>query len=104
MVLTTIFIGFINRIRGDSNTLNITWALDELKDLSAGNVFQLLALLKRNNITLVSAFPDPDPDTLSLFAHRYTVEPDRRLSSVILDDDRLYAEPAAPTEEFAHVQ
>ncbi|WP_339080616.1 ATP-binding protein [Pseudomonas sp. TMP9] len=104
LVLTTIFIGFINRIRGDSNTLNITWALDELKDLSAGNVFQLLALLKRNNITLVSAFPDPDPDTLSLFAHRYTVEPDRRLSSVIIDDDRLYTEPAALRKEFAHVQ
>ncbi len=102
LVLTTIFIGFINRIRGDVSSVNITWALDELKDLSAGNVYQLLRLLERNNITLVSAFPDPDPDTLALFAHRYMVEPDRRLSSVIIDDGLGYTEPA-PTEGLAHV-
>lgn len=102
LVLTTIFIGFINRIRGDVRSVNITWALDELKDLSAGNVYQLLRLLERNNITLVSAFPDPDPDTLALFSHRYMVEPDRRLSSVIIDDDSLYTAPA-PTEGLTHV-
>ena len=81
LVLATIFVAFINRIRRDAN-VNITWALDELKDLDAGNVVSLVELLERNNITLVSAFPDPDPDTLALFKHRFTVEPDRRLASV----------------------
>lgn len=102
LVLATIFVAFINRIRKDAN-VNIVWALDELKDLDAGNVVGLVDLLERNNITLVSAFPDPDPDTLALFRHRFTVEPDRRLASV-----QLAAFPdlgmTAPTEqEASHV-
>lgn len=84
LILVTIFIAFINRIRRTA-PVNIVWALDELKDLDSGNVPQLMALLKRNNITLVSAFPDPDPDTLSLFKHRFTVEPDRRLAEVKIE-------------------
>jgi hypothetical protein len=90
LVLATIFVAFINRIRRDAK-VNIVWALDELKDLDAGNVVGLIDLLRRNNITLVSAFPDPDPDTLALFKHRFTVEPDRRLAEVRvnMDDDIL---------------
>ncbi|WP_022952779.1 ATP-binding protein [Leucothrix mucor] len=84
LILVTIFIAFINRIRRNA-PVNIVWALDELKDLDSGNVPQLMALLKRNNITLVSAFPDPDPDTLSLFKNRFTVEPDRRLAEVKIE-------------------
>ena len=85
--MATIFVAFINRIRRDAK-VNIVWALDELKDLDGGNVVGLVDLLARNNITLVSAFPDPDPDTLALFRHRFTVEPDRRLAEVrvALDD------------------
>ncbi|WP_308636158.1 ATP-binding protein [Massilia brevitalea] len=85
LVLVSIFIAFINRIRRDA-AVNIVWSLDELKDLDSGNVNQLLALLKRNDITLVSAFPDPDTDTLALFKHRFTVEPDRRLAEVWIDE------------------
>ena len=58
-----------------------------MKDLDSGNVIKLLELLDRNNITLVSAFPDPDPDTLALFKHRFTVEADRRLAEVRIMDD-----------------
>lgn len=85
LVLVSIFIAFINRIRRDA-AVNIVWSLDELKDLDSGNVNQLLPLLKRNDIALVSAFPDPDPDTLALFKHRFTVEPDRRLAEVWIDE------------------
>ena len=81
LVLATIFVAFINRIRRNAQ-VNIIWALDELKDLDGGNVVGLIELLKRNNITLVCAFPDPDPDTMALFRHRFTVEPDRRLAEV----------------------
>lgn len=84
LVLATIFVAFINRIRRNS-PVNIVWALDELKDLDAANVVALVALLQRNHITLVSAFPDPDPDTLALFQHCFTIEPDRRLAQVQLD-------------------
>jgi hypothetical protein len=92
LVLVTIFVAFINRIRRQA-PVNIVWALDELKDLDSGNVPALLELLRRNNITLVSAFPDPDPETLALFQHRFTVEPDRRLAEVCID----------LTGEFDHV-
>lgn len=92
LVLVIIFVAFINRIRRHAQ-VNIVWALDELKDLDSGNVPALLKLLERNNITLVSAFPDPDPETLALFRHRFTVEPDRRLAEVRI----------GLAEEFAHV-
>ncbi|WP_373974147.1 ATP-binding protein [Chitinibacter sp. SCUT-21] len=96
LVLVSIFVAFINRIRRDAN-VNIVWALDELKDLDSGNVVHLIELLKRNQITLVSAFPDPDPETLELFNHCFTVEPDRRLMQVRV------ADPFLLDEEPVHV-
>jgi hypothetical protein len=81
LVLATIFVAFINRIRRNAN-VNIIWALDELKDLDSGNVVALIELLQQNNITLACAFPDPDPETMELFQHRFTVEPDRQLAQV----------------------
>ena len=86
LILVMIFVAFINRIRRHT-PVNIVWALDELKDLDSGNVPALLKLLHHNDITLVSAFPDPDPETLELFRHCYTVEPDRRLAEVRLASD-----------------
>jgi len=47
-------------------------------------------------VTLISAFPDADPEVLRLFAHRYTILEERRIASVVLDDD---LEPAQPREE-----
>ena len=35
--------------------------------------------IKRNAITLASAFPDPDAEVLALFRHRFSVEEGRRL-------------------------
>lgn len=102
LVLATIFVAFINRIRRDAK-VNIVWALDELKDLDGGNVVGLVDLLARNNITLVSAFPDPDPDTLALFRHRFTVEPDRRLAEVRVALDDAGAETADQELEASYV-
>lgn len=102
LVLATIFVAFINRIRRDAK-VNIVWALDELKDLDGGNVVGLVDLLARNNITLVSAFPDPDPDTLALFRHRFTVEPDRRLAEVRVALDDAGAESADQELEASYV-
>ncbi|MEA1053807.1 ATP-binding protein, partial [Lamprobacter modestohalophilus] len=44
-----------------------------------GNIEALLRILRRNNITLVSAFPDPDAEVLALFRRRFSVEEGRRL-------------------------
>lgn len=76
IVLVLIFIGFINRVRG-SSPVNVVWALDEIKDLDVGNVELLMDILTRNNITLVSACPDPDPDVLALFKNRCSIRADR---------------------------
>jgi len=78
LILCVIFIAFINRIRRRAK-VEVVWALDELKDLDIGNIEALLAILERNAITLVSAFPDPDTDVLALFRHRFSVEEGRRL-------------------------
>ena len=78
LILCVIFIAFINRIRRGA-PVEICWALDELKDLDIGIIEALLTILRRNAITLVSAFPDPDADVLALFRHRFSVEEGRRL-------------------------
>jgi DNA repair exonuclease SbcCD ATPase subunit len=76
IVIVLIFVAFINRIRGNA-PVNVVWALDEIKDLDLGNVELLMDILKRNNITLVSACPDPDPDVLALFRNRRSIKLDR---------------------------
>ncbi|WP_295433249.1 ATP-binding protein [uncultured Thiodictyon sp.] len=87
LILCVIFIAFINRIRRQAS-VEVVWALDELKDLDIGNIEALLAILKRNAITLVSAFPDPDAEVLALFRHRFSVEEGRRLVEArVLDTD-----------------
>lgn len=86
LVLVSIFIAFLNRLRRGA-PVNFVWALDELKDLDSTNTEALIALLARNNITLASAFPDPDVETLLLFKHRFVVEPDRQLATVKIGGD-----------------
>ena len=86
LILCVIFIAFINRIRRHAQ-VQVVWALDELKDLDIGNIEALLVTLKRNAITLVSAFPDPDADVLRLFPHRFSIEEGRRLVEVRLMEE-----------------
>ncbi|HEM7878658.1 ATP-binding protein [Burkholderia contaminans] len=76
IVMVLIFVGFINRVRGKAS-VNVVWALDEIKDLDIGNIELLMEILGRNNITLVSACPDPDPDVLALFRNRRSIRSDR---------------------------
>jgi lambda repressor-like predicted transcriptional regulator len=78
LILCTIFIAFVNRIRREA-PVTLVWALDELKDLDIGNIEALLSILRRNAIVLVSAFPDPDAEILALFPHRFTVDEQQRL-------------------------
>jgi hypothetical protein len=89
LILCVIFIAFINRIRRHAQ-VQVVWALDELKDLDIGNIEALLDILRRNAITLVSAFPDPDVDVLRLFPHRFSIEEGRRLVEVRLLEENAH--------------
>lgn len=97
LVLCAIFIAFINRIRGKAK-VQIVWALDELRDLDLGNVEALLSVLQKNDITLVSAFPDHDPDVMPLFKQSFSVREGRQLCEIrIAPPESL----AIPVEEDA---
>ena len=86
IILVVILIGFINRIRRKERVA-VPFVVDELKDLSVGNATALLNLLARNNITMVSAFPDVDPDLAPLFAKNYKILPGRTLATVKLEHE-----------------
>ncbi|WP_274645016.1 ATP-binding protein [Pseudomonas serbica] len=88
LVLVIIFIAFLNRIRRNV-PINLVWSLDELKAIDSGNIVGLCKLLSQNNITLVSAFPDPDAETLMLFKNAYTIEPDRCLTTAVVTGKEL---------------
>ena len=86
IILVVILIGFINRIRRKERVA-VPFVVDELKDLSVGNATALLNLLARNNITMVSAFPDVDPDLAPLFTKNYKILPGRTLATVKLEHE-----------------
>ena len=86
IILVVILIGFINRIRRKERVA-VPFVVDELKDLSVGNATALLNLLARNNITMVSAFPDVDPDLAPLFTKNYKILPGRTLATVKLESE-----------------
>lgn len=87
IILVVILIGFINRIRRKERVA-VPFVVDELKDLSVGNATALLNLLARNNITMVSAFPDVDPDLAPLFTKNYKILPGRTLATVKLEHEK----------------
>lgn len=63
--------------------------MDELKELHQMNIEMLVDILTKNQITLFSAFPDPDPDVLRLFTNRYQVFGFRELIEMSIDEDYL---------------
>lgn len=78
IAMVLIFVAFINRVRGNA-PVNVVWALDEIGALDTGNVILLVEILTKNNITLVTACPDPKPDVLALFRNRRSISGDRRI-------------------------
>jgi hypothetical protein len=84
------FIALVNMIR-KNQPLNIIWPMDELKELHQVNIEVLVEILTKNQITLFSAFPDPDPDLLRLFKNRYQVYGYRELIEMDVDEDYLSA-------------
>lgn len=101
LILCVFFIALVNMIRKDQ-PLNIIWPMDELKELHQKNIELLLQLLSDNHITLLSAFPDPDPDTLRLYKNRYQVVGQRELVEMEIDAAYL-AEIEPMIQELADV-
>jgi len=86
IILCVILIGFVNRIRR-SEPVVVPFVVDELKDLSFANAKTLLDLLTRNNITMISAFPDVDLDLAQLFERNYKILPGRKVGLINLDNE-----------------
>ncbi len=84
IILCVILIGFVNRIRRKDPVV-VPFVVDELKDLSYVNAKTLLELLTRNNITMVSAFPDVDLDLAELFSRNYKILPGREIGLIDLE-------------------
>ena len=96
LILCVFFIALVNMIRKDQ-PLNIIWPMDELKELHQMNIELLVDILTQNRITLLSAFPDPDPDVLRLFKNCYQVVGNRELLEMEIDED--YLESLEPLEQ-----
>lgn len=88
LILCVFFIALVNMIR-KNQPVNIIWPMDELKELHQMNIEMLVDILTKNQITLFSAFPDPDPDVLRLFTNRYQVFGFRELIEMSIDEDYL---------------
>jgi hypothetical protein len=88
LILCVFFIALVNMIRKDQE-INIIWPMDELKELHQMNIDLLVEILSKNKITLLSAFPDPDPDVLRLFKNRYQVVGNRELLEMEIDEEYL---------------
>lgn len=89
IILCVIYAGLIKKVR-KGESISLVWALDELRDLDFGNVQLLLDLLARNHISLISAFPDADPDILAFFRNRYTIREGRRVATYELPQEMAH--------------
>lgn len=98
IILCVVLIGFVNRIRRKEQVV-IPFVIDELKDLSYPNAKTLLELLTRNNITMVSAFPDLDLDLAELFHLNYKIQPGREIA--LVDKDALLSDADDEIDEEA---
>lgn len=90
IILCVILIGFVNRIRNKEQVV-IPFVIDELRDLSFQNAKTMIELLGRNNICMISAFPDVDLDLAELFGKNYKILPGRKVGLINLkrDEDAL---------------
>lgn len=99
IILCVVLIGFVNRIRRKEPVV-VPFVVDELKDLSYGNAKTLLDLLTRNNIVMISAFPDVDLDLAELFERNYKILPGRKIGLIDLDEEETENDTE---EEVLHV-
>jgi hypothetical protein len=86
LILCVFFVALVNMIRKEQ-PVTVIWPMDELKDLHQINIERLLTILEANRITLLSAFPDPDPEILRSFKNRYEIYGYRELVEMVVDEE-----------------
>ena len=84
LILTTILVGFINIVCG-KKPVQMVWALDELGNIDSRNVRNLLEMLNKNGINLVSATPNADMGVRESFAHRLRIVKDKTLGPRLME-------------------
>ena len=84
LILTTILVGFINIVRGEK-PVQMVWALDELGNIDSKNVRNLLEMLNKNGINLISATPNADMGVRESFAHRLLIKKDKTLGPRLME-------------------
>ena len=72
LALCVLFAGVVRMIRKDMG-IRIHWPVDEIGILHSDNFKALLRMLDKEGITMVGAFPDPDPAKLRYFDRLYNV-------------------------------
>ncbi|MDD2767976.1 MAG: ATP-binding protein [Methylococcus sp.] len=102
LILCVFFVALVNMIRKEQPVC-VVWPMDELKDLHQINIERLLVILNGNNITLLSAFPDPDPEVLKSFKNRYEIYGYRELIEMVVDEDEISLPESDTTMAAAHV-
>lgn len=102
LILCVFFVALVNMIRKEQ-PVSVVWPMDELKDLHQINIERLLVILNDNHITLLSAFPDPDPEVLKSFKNRYEIYGYRELIEMVVDEDEISLPESDATMAAAHV-
>jgi hypothetical protein len=102
LILCVFFVALVNMIRKEQ-PVSVVWPMDELKDLHQINIERLLVILNDNDITLLSAFPDPDPEVLKSFKNRYEIYGYRELIEMVVDEDEISPPESDATLAATHV-
>lgn len=73
LAVMVIFLGMSRFLCPDVST-PLTWPVDEIATLEAGNVSRLFAMLEVNNIRMLAAMPNKDASTLRHFKTRLSLD------------------------------
>ena len=74
LILCKYLLAFTRLLRGEA-AVTLHWPIDEIGTLAYHNVEKLFQACSKNKIIIVGAFPNPESDVLTLFEHRYLIEP-----------------------------
>lgn len=88
LIMCTIFVAFIRKIRGTAQ-VQITWSVDELLNIHPNNIYDLVRMLNENGIKLFSACPTATPEIKELFGTIYEVDRSEGIPELISYDPNV---------------
>lgn len=89
----TLVMAIINTMRGTS-PIFVPWVTDEIGTFDGPNLRALMQMLADNRIDVITAAPDLDPLSHTLFAHRYLFQ----------DQGRIRERPSQPMQSVMNTQ